>query len=188
MLYDYLFNILLFIISSLILWIVFYRSKVISNNDFWDYIFILFIFTVIGYKLLSYNGVIIFGILGTLIFSKLKSYSYYDIFDFYALFLSIFFILDFISQGFIYFLIILLVSICIILLRKVVKGYGMVIFLLIYSVMYFLNHSLWIFHKNYIYNLDLDVIFIFMSLLFLGLKLFFSNENNDYSNILKHKI
>ena len=93
---DILIYIVLILVASFILWILFTRKRVFSNNDFWDFIFLLLIFSVIGYYILSYEGMIVSNILATLIFFKLKTYSYKDIFDFFAIFSAILLITEFI--------------------------------------------------------------------------------------------
>ena len=181
-------NIVFILIASFTLWMLFTRKRVFSNNDFWDFIFLLLIFSTIGYYILSYEGIIISNFFATLIFFKLKTYSYKDIFDFFSIFTGILLITDFIFQGYIYLLLIILLIILIILLRVVKRGYSVILFLFVYSIIYYFDRNLWMFSNNYIYNLDLDAIVLLSSILFLFIGIFFKEGKYTYDNILKRKV
>ena len=181
-------NISLILIDSFILWILFTRKRIFSNNDFWDFIFLLFIFSTVGYYVLSYEGLIISNFLATLIFFKLKTYSYKDIFDFFSIFTSVLLIIEFLSHEYIYLLLIILLITLMILLRILRRGYSIILFLFMYSIIYYFDRNLWMFSNNYIYNLDLDAIILLSSILFLFIGIFFKEGKYTYENILKRKV
>ena len=187
MYFSAILNVIIFLIASFVLWIFFVRKRIFSNNDFWDFILLLLIFSVIGYYIFSYVGILIANFVATLIFFKLKTYLYNDIFDFFVIFTAIILIPSFILLGYIYLLILILVISLILYLRYLNINYGISIFLLIYSIIYFNNKKMWIFSHNYIYNYDMDAIFFLISILFVFLNIFFKANKNTYKNILKRK-
>ena len=189
--YNLILYIFSLIFSTFILWIIFVRNKIFSNNDFWDYVFLFFLTSTIGQIFFSIQGFLIFGLLGMGIFFKIKSYKLAIMIDFYSLFSSLVisaFLLDF---KYLYGAIGMLISILIILLINInIEGYGISILYLFFSVIYFFNRSLWIFGKNnYIFNLDFDAIVISISIIFFLLNILFKSEKlNNYKDILKRKV
>lgn len=209
---NVLFNILFILFAVLTLWLVFYKagenagsnSAMITNNDFWDFVFLLFISFIFGYLILSYIGVIYLSLLFTLLFLKLKTYNWTLVFDFYALFMSIILVPYFIPIGIVYILILLLIVVFIILsngsrsnLRnlhygKIVpskllfQGYAVTVLFTILSIIYFFNSRLWVVKNNFIYNLDLCAILLTIGLFCLLLKLFLKNEELTF-DILKKR-
>ncbi len=189
--YNLILYIFSLIFSTFILWIIFVRNKIFSNNDFWDYVFLFFLTSTIGQIFFSIQGFLIFGLLGMGIFFKIKSYKLAIMIDFYSLFSLLVisaFLLDF---KYLYGVIGILISILIILLINInIEGYGISILYLFFSVIYFFNRSLWIFGKNnYIFNLDFDAIVISISIIFFLLNILFKSEKlNNYKDILKRKV
>lgn len=189
--YNLILYIFSLIFSTFILWIIFVRNKIFSNNDFWDYVFLFFLTSTVGQIFFSTQGFLIFGLLGMGIFFKIKSYKLSIMIDFYSLFSSLVisaFLLDF---KYLYGVIGILISILIILLINInIEGYGISILYLFFSVIYFFNRSLWIFGKNnYIFNLDFDAIVISISIIFFLLNILFKSEKlNNYKDILKRKV
>ncbi len=179
------------IFSTFILWIIFVRNKIFSNNDFWDYVFLFFLTSTIGQIFFSIQGFLIFGLLGMGIFFKIKSYKFPIMIDFYSLFSSLVISTLLLDFKYLYGVIGILISILIILLINInIEGYGISILYLFFSVIYFFNRSLWIFGKNnYIFNLDFDAIVISISIIFFLLNILFKSEKlNNYKDILKRKV
>ncbi|MHB8443121.1 MAG: hypothetical protein ACYDAS_02015 [Patescibacteria group bacterium] len=211
-----LFNILFILFAIFTLWLVFYKagenagnsSVMVTNNDFWDFIFLLLISFFLGYLILSYIGVVYLSLLCSLLFLRLKTYNWILVFDFYALFMSIILVPYFISIGIVYIFILLLIIVFIILsngsrsgsrsnLRNLhygkvgpskllFQGYGVTVLFTILSIVYFFNSRLWVVKNNFIYNLDLCAILLTIGLFCLLLKLFLKNEELTF-DILKKR-
>lgn len=189
--YNLILYIFSLIFSTFILWIIFVRNKIFSNNDFWDYVFLFFLTSTIGQIFFSTQGFLIFGLLGMGIFFKIKSYKFPIMIDFYSLFSSLVISTLLLDFKYLYGVIGILISILIILLINInIEGYGISILYLFFSVIYFFNRSLWIFGKNnYIFNLDFDAIVISISIIFFLLNILFKSEKlNNYKDILKRKV
>ena len=189
--YNLIFYIFSLIISTFILWIIFVRNKIFSNDDFWDYIFIFFLTSTIGIIFFSIQGFFIFGLLGMGVFFKIKSYDTSIIIDFYSLFSSLMISAFLLRFEYLYALIGILISTLIILLINAKHtGYGISILYLFFSIIYFFSRSLWIFGKNnYIFNLDFDAIVISISIIFFLLNILFRSEKlNNYKDIIKRKV
>ena len=189
--YNLILYIFSLIFSTFILWIIFVRNKIFSNNDFWDYVFLFFLTSTIGQIFFSIQGFLIFGLLGMGIFFKIKSYKLSIMIDFYSLFSSLVISTLLLDFKYLYGVIGILISILIILLINInIEGYGISILYLFFSVIYFFNRSLWIFGKNnYIFNLDFDAIVISISIIFFLLNILFKSEKlNNYKDILKRKV
>ncbi|MCL4392581.1 hypothetical protein M1145_00340 [Patescibacteria group bacterium] len=175
-----------FIIAVFVLWVLYVRKHIFFDNDFWDYIVITFILFTIGLLFFSYLGIFII-ILTPFIFLKLKNYSYFDIFDFCAIFLNILYIPYFFTKDIYYFLILILVLVFIILLRFIKEGYDIGIFLFVFSILYILEKKLWFLGNNYIYNLDFGVFLLLISLFAILIRLLTKVKNTDYIDILAKK-
>ncbi len=179
------------IIYIFVLWLlyVYTPNAVFSNNDFWDYIFLLLGFCLFGIIFSSYIFFILLGLVASIIFIRLKSYFFLKVFDFYSVFIS-FLILSLIYNKNIYFVLLILFSILVnILLRFVSKGgYGVSISFFIFAIIYYFNPYLWILHKNYVYNLNISVLILLTGLLFILLKIFFSKSKDSIENLMKKKM
>jgi hypothetical protein len=175
-----------FIIAVFLLWVLYVRKHIFFDNDFWDYIVLFFVFFTIGFLFLSYLGILI-TIIVPFILLKFKNYNYFDIFDFYAIFLNILYIPYFFIRDFYYSLVLILVLLFIILLRFIKNGYNIGIFLFIFSILYILNMKLWFLGNNYIYNLDLGVFLLLLSLFAILLRLTSKKKDLDFRDILFKK-
>ncbi len=202
---DILFNVLFILFSILTLWLVFYKyggkfdynTSLITNNDFWDFIFLLLISFFFGYLILGYMGVIYLCLLSSLLFLRLKTYRWTLVFDFYALFVSIILVPYLRSIGIIYIIILFLIIFFIILSnlgnlsssitssKPLFQGYGVTVLFTILSIIYFFNSRLWVIKNNFIYNLDLDAILLTVGLFCLLLKLFLKNEELTFDMLKK---
>lgn len=174
-----------FIIAIFVLWVLYVKKHTFFDNDFWDYIVIIFIFLTIGLLFFSFLGILIIFIT-PFIFLKLKNYLWYDIFDFSAIIVNILYIPYFFIKDIYYFLILIFTLIFIILLRFVQEGYSIGIFLFIFSILYIIGNKLWFLGNNYIYNLDVGVSILLISLFAVLIRLL-SKKNTQYKDIFQKK-